>query len=415
MNIFNMVSPIHGGAHCNRRASASRASAFARRRFAVNRGFGAVSPEHDHAVGYNRPVLKRDKLGVPGFWPLQIIGWGGYYLLVFASILPSLSKIGDMLREFTLCTIMTFVGSCLLRPICHRLIGRGYAWTALEIRGALWTLLIGTVAAVSGELWTHPKAGFNWPDTVEQSAQAAILLFLWCSLYFSIKLWQHSASERERLLRAEAEIREARLSALRYQLNPHFLFNSLNAVSTLVLDGHAAAATRMLAQIAELLRTILDSEAATETRLSQEIALTEQYLAIEQIRLGDRLRLEIAIEPDTLDALVPSLLLQPLVENAVRHGVALQVQRGTIRIWSHREAAQLCIGVRNSGAVVDPERTNPLSSGIGLSNTVARLQTLYAENQHLDLQWLKSGGCEVTVRLPFRAAPRSIEKAACAS
>ncbi|HTC43734.1 MAG TPA: histidine kinase [Steroidobacteraceae bacterium] len=381
----------------------------------MNRGFGAVSPEPDHAVGYNRPVLKRDRLGVPGFWPLQIIGWSGYYLLVFASILPSLSRIGDMLREFSLCTIMTFVGSCVLRPICRRLIGRGFAWTALEIRGALWALLIGTVAAVSGELWTHPKAGFNWPDTVEQSAQAAILLFLWCSLYFSIKLWQQSASERERLLRAEAEIREARLSALRYQLNPHFLFNSLNAVSTLVLDGHAAAATRMLAQIAELLRTILDSESATETRLSQEIALTEQYLAIEQIRLGDRLRLEIATDPDTLDALVPSLLLQPLVENAVRHGIAPQVQRGTIRICSQRQQTQLCISVRNSGAIVDADTANPLTTGIGLSNTAARLQTLYGENQHLDLQWLKSGGCEVTVRLPFREAPRPIETVACAS
>jgi two-component system LytT family sensor kinase len=374
-----------------------------------------VNPGHGHAVGYNPQVLKRDKLGVPGFWPLQIIGWGGYYVLVFASILPSLSRMGSMLREFTLCTIATFVGSCLLRPICRRLIGRGYAWTALEIRGALWTLLIGSVVGVGGELWTHAAGGFNWPDTIEQSVQAAILLFLWCSLYFSIKLWQQSASERERLLRAEAEIREARLSALRYQLNPHFLFNSLNAVSTLVLDGHAAAATRMLAQIAELLRAILDSDASTETRLSQEISLTEQYLAIEQIRLGDRLSLDIAIEPDTLDALVPSLLLQPLVENAVRHGIALQVQRGTIRIWSHREAAQLWLGVRNSGAVVDPDRTSSLSSGIGLSNTMARLQTLYGENQRLELQWLKSGGCEVSVRLPFRAAPGLIEKAACAS
>jgi LytS/YehU family sensor histidine kinase len=118
------------------------------------------------------------------------------------------------------------------------------------------------------------------------------ILFMWCSLYFSIKQWQQSSMEKERLLRAESEVREARLLALRYQLNPHFLFNSLNAVSTLVLDGNAPAATRMLAQIGDLLRISLDSEVTTEVALSQELAFTEGYLAIEQTRLGERLRID---------------------------------------------------------------------------------------------------------------------------
>jgi two-component system, LytTR family, sensor kinase len=360
-------------------------------------------------------VLRRDKLGVPGFWPLQIISWSAYYVLLLVSFLPSLDKMAGMLREFTLCTLTTFIGSCLLRPVCRGLMRGGYTWMALEIRAALWTFLVGAIAALAGELWTHVGGGFNWPDTLEESVQAVITLFLWCSLYFSIKHWQQSAAERERLLRVEAEVREARLSALRYQLNPHFLFNSLNAVSTLVLDGNGVAATRMLARIAELLRSILDSEAAAETRLSQEIALTEQYLAIEQIRLGERLQVQIEVAADTLDALVPSLLLQPLVENAVRHGIASRVERGTIRIWSQREAGQLRIGVRNSGAVVTLEPTDPLTAGIGLSNTVARLQSLYAENQRLELQWLKSGGCEVTVCLPWREAPPLMQSPACAS
>src|SRR5260370_39421155 len=123
---------------------------------------------------------------------------------------------------------------------------------------------------------------------------------------------------------------EARLLARRYQLNPHFLFNSLNAVSTLVLDGNAPAATRMLAQIGDLLRTSLDSEVTAEVTLSQELAFTEGYLAIEQTRLGERLRIDIAVPLDTRDALVPNMLLQQLVENAVRYVVAPLFDGGRI-------------------------------------------------------------------------------------
>ncbi|MGA2048173.1 MAG: histidine kinase, partial [Terracidiphilus sp.] len=151
-----------------------------------------------------------------------------------------------------------------------------------------------------------------WHAVVATVMWSFFILFMWCSLYFSIKQWQQSSMEKERLLRAESEVREARLLALRYQLNPHFLFNSLNAVSTLVLDGNAPAATRMLAQIGDLLRTSLDSEVTAEVTLSQERALTEGYLAIEQTRLGERLRIDMAIPFETRDALVPSMLLQPL-------------------------------------------------------------------------------------------------------
>ena len=163
---------------------------------------------------------------------------------------------------------------------------------------------------------------------------------MWCSLYFSIKQWQQSCKEKERLLRAESEVREARLLALRYQLNPHFLFNSLNAVSTLVLDGNARAATRMLAQIGDLLRASLDSEVTAEVTLSQELALTEGYLAIEQTRLGERLKIDMVVPLETRDALVPSMLLQPLVENAVRYGVAPLIEGGRIAIKSALHAGQ---------------------------------------------------------------------------
>lgn len=220
--------------------------------------------------------------------------------------------------------------------------------------------------------------------------------------------------ERERLVRAESEAREARLSALRYQLNPHFLFNSLNAASTLVLQGKPTAATRMLAQIGELLRTTLDSDASAEIPLSRELAFVEQYLAIEQTRLGDRLRVTTAISRDTLDAVVPSMLLQPLVENAVRHGVAPLMEGGTIAIESRNHGDHLLMTIKNSGPRTNGNvGQNGISKGIGLANTAERLKTLYGDNQRFSLQSQQAGGYEVTIEIPFRKAVPAIE-AVCA-
>jgi two-component system LytT family sensor kinase len=204
------------------------------------------------------------------------------------------------------------------------------------------------------------------------------------------------------------------LSALCYQINPHFLFNSLNAVSTLVLDGNAPAATRMLAQIAGFLRTILDRDTVLETPLSQEIAFTEQYLAIEQTRLGSRLQIAVSISPETLSALVPSLLLQPLVENAVRHGVAPLVEGGTIRIQSRLHDGQLQISIQNSATSrTQGEPADRTAHGIGLSNTEERLKTLYGADYKFLLRYQPAGGCQVVVELPFREAQQH-EVTACA-
>jgi len=255
----------------------------------------------------------------------------------------------------------------------------------------------------------------DWYGWIVNSIQCAFILFVWCSLYFSIKTWQQSAQERERLLRAEAEIRDAKLSALRYQLNPHFLFNSLNAVSTLVLEGNSPAATRMLAQIGDLLRTILDGDTKVEIQLSAEIALIEQYLAIEQTRLGSRLRTGISISPETLDALVPSMLLQPLVENAVRHGVAPYIEGGEVHVHSRRQDGHLQITVRNSGPVyqgLEQQRNPP--AGVGLSNTVERLKTLYPDNYRFTLERLPSGDCQVIIEVPFHKNENDLESPPCA-
>ncbi|HEY1470129.1 MAG TPA: histidine kinase [Candidatus Acidoferrum sp.] len=357
-------------------------------------------------------------LHFPSFWRLQIIGGVCLYAVVLGACIPDIFKRPAELGEISVLVIFMFLGTFVLHPVCRSLLRRSPSWLTFGLRMSAWSVLVGTAAAVTAKLLLFHFDRVDWPDLVGDSVQSAVILFLWCSLYFSIKQWQRSAQERERLLRAESEAREARLSALRYQLNPHFLFNSLNAASTLMLEGDAPAATRMLAQIGELLRTTLDYNASPETRLSRELAFVEQYLAIEQTRLGEKLRVDVLISQDTLDAVVPTMLLQPLVENAVRHGVAKVVEGGTIRIESRRKADRLWIAIRNSGASHETERCSPSNGvgsgangkfrGIGLKNTEERLKTLYGDDHSFLLEWPEAGGCEVTIDVPFRRAPRAV-------
>ena len=348
----------------------------------------------------------------PSFGRLQAMGWTCFYVLVLVACIPEITRPGT-LRDETVGVAFMFLGSCVLHPICRSLLRRSLSWLALELRASVWSLAVGTAGAFAAEIALLGFRGIDWKDLAGNAVQFAVVLFLWCTLYFSIKQWQQSSQERERLLRAETEAREARLSALRYQLNPHFLFNSLNAVSTLVLDGNAPAATRMLAQIGELLRTSLDNEMLPEVTLSQEMELTRRYLAIEQTRLGGRLQIDLAIPSETLDALVPSMLLQPLVENAVRHGVVPLVQGGGITIASALSVDRLQIVVGNSGPR-GGEKQNENGNGIGLRNTAERLKTLYGDDHHFTLQWPEAGGCQVIIELPFRRVAQNVEEATCA-
>jgi LytS/YehU family sensor histidine kinase len=169
----------------------------------------------------------------------------------------------------------------------------------------------------------------------------------------------------------------------------------------------------MLAQIGDLLRTSLDSEITAEVALSQELAFTEGYLAIEQTRLGERLKIGMAVPSETRDALVPSMLLQPLVENAVRYGVAPLVEGGYIAIHSALHADRLRIVIGNSGRRGDGGQKKN-GNGIGLGNTAERLRTLYGTNHKFSIEWPEAGGCEVTVELPFRRSESRQEALQCA-
>jgi LytS/YehU family sensor histidine kinase len=202
--------------------------------------------------------------------------------------------------------------------------------------------------------------------------------------------------------RLAALLSASRLDALRMQLNPHFLFNSLNTVLVLVRDKDTALAARMLELIADVLRQVLDTRRPHEVPLADELRFVERYLAIEQVRFSDRLRVDWAIENRALAALVPDLIMQPLVENAIRHGVARRADQGTLTISAQVAGDSLELSVRDDGAGM--EQSEP--EGIGLSNTKERLQTLYGEVASVTMTRPATGGTEVALRLPYRTITR---------
>jgi two-component system, LytTR family, sensor kinase len=230
-----------------------------------------------------------------------------------------------------------------------------------------------------------------------------VATFYW--LYYFVVYWAIAGGAHAVHYYREAQARQLaftreRLELLRGKLNPHFLFNSLNAISTMALQRDHAGVERSIGLIGEILRTTLDDTMPQEIPLARELALAEKYLALESVRFGDRLRIERSVEPATLDTLVPSMLLQPLLENAVIHGVGSKPGAGWVRIESVLENGHVRIAVSDSGSGFGAKPGN----GIGLTNTRERLQTLYGGAQRLELGSVADGGAEVRIYIPARSA-----------
>jgi signal transduction histidine kinase len=205
----------------------------------------------------------------------------------------------------------------------------------------------------------------------------------------------------------ETRLVQARLQALQRQLHPHFLFNTLNTISGL-LHADPAGADRMIDRLGDLLRMTLHSSGCQAVPLKEELEVLQKYVEIEQTRFGDRLSFTVNVDPDVLDAQVPQLLLQPLVENAIRHGVAPKARPGWIAVHAARTGGDLTIQVRDSGDGLPPDRLLELNRGVGLDNTRSRLEHLYKSAYRFVFSNMKEGFC-VTVRIPFQVAPLPVE------
>ena len=252
------------------------------------------------------------------------------------------------------------------------------------------------------------SSAFGWPSAPPFNVMLMAQFHVSVATYWVILGVSHAVTYyrryRDRELRAsqlEARLAQSQLEVLKAQLHPHFLFNTLHAISTLTYHD-AAAANRMLARLSDLLRMTLEQAGAQEVRLRQEMEFLEKYLEIQQTRFEDRLHVSVSVEPETLDALVPSLVLQPLVENAIRHGIAPRRDGGRVEVRAGRANGTLEIRVRDDGPGLPAGRAP--RGGLGLANTRSRLTHLYGERHHFDVRNHPAGGVEVTLTVPLRLA-----------
>ena len=356
------------------------------------------------------------------FWVLQLIGWFGLCLISFLSLTlwynqQSFAYIAHTLLQSVLGILVAWP----LRPLFH------YFWDK-----KLWSRLIASVAGVlaCSLVWTMLRITTFMAMTGEQGLWndfggwlfGSIMIFsCWAAFYYGAKFYQLLQSEHATLLRiaaenkeqqlrrsqAEAIAHEAQLKMLRYQLNPHFLFNTLNAIAALIATKEMPRATAMIVQLSDFLRYSLDNDPVRRVTLKEEMDALKLYLNIEQTRFAERLQLEFAIDPASEGVRIPSLILQPLVENAIKYAIAPMEEGGKISVVSALDKDYVQIEMLDTGPGIQAEGAPLEGVGIGLKNTVDRLHEFYGDNYTFNLESGASGGLKIFMRLPLEKQIKS--------
>lgn len=317
--------------------------------------------------------------------PNALIYWYAWALL--APFILALARRFQFGRNHWLRCITVHLCTSLIVSIIH----------VVMVNGA-----IGLVGAAYG-----PRADFitRVMRTISSIAFTMEVITYWMIL-FAGQAVAYYRSYREEELKAtqlHSELVQAQLHALKMQLHPHFLFNTLHAISALVQKSPEEA-EEMIARLSDLLRLTLDNAGAQEVTLKRELDFLDHYLAIEQKRFSDRLKVEMNIEPETLDAIVPNLILQPLVENAIKHGIACRPNAGRVEINASKRQDRLHLRVYDDGPGLPNGGPATLKEGIGLSNTRARVERLYGAAHQFELSNSEGGGLAVSLTIPFRTA-----------
>ena len=338
----------------------------------------------------------------PSFWPLQIGGWALYGLATAVSYIPFRHMREEVAyRVAFLCS--TFLASFVLYVSCRLLWRRATPLASALLVSVGFSYILGVLCTVLSALTALHLAGdrtpLSWSMVIARAFEATIVLIAWSALYFGIKHYETVEEQRGRVLASEATAREAQLQALRYQLQPHFLFNTLNAISSLVVSRQPELATEMIAKLAALLRNTVSFPEAHVVTLREELAVTEEYLSIEQVRFGPRLAVSLSVSEEAYDAQVPRFLLQPIVENAIRHGVARCPNGGEIAIRASALEGRLRIEVENDRAT----GTAPFAEGqgLGLTNTRTRLEKLYGAQAGVTVSTARQERFLVSIRFPL--------------
>ncbi|MEM8695910.1 MAG: histidine kinase [Pseudomonadota bacterium] len=338
------------------------------------------------------------------FWVLQSVGWSGYF------ILRSLGGIANNMGPlFILPTaIATATGYCLtliMAVIFRQLIDRS---PRVTWGGSVTVVLIASAIFSFIEVWAFTAfyRGGEMPSGLQFFGAILLdftLLVAWSGLYYGINFYILIEEQNDQLLRLETQSSNAHLAMLRYQLNPHFLFNTLNSISTLVLLKQTERANAMLSRLSSFLRYTLANEPTARVPLAQEVETLKLYLEIERMRFEDRLRPSFDIDPRVTRARLPSLLLQPLVENAIKYAVTPQEEGAEIRISAQQVGNRVQITVSDTGpGLQEGAVTRHSSTGVGLANIRDRLVQAFGEEQRFEIKANDSGGFCVEIEIPLQ-------------
>jgi two-component system, LytTR family, sensor kinase len=340
------------------------------------------------------------------FWLLHLGGWSAYFALGYLSSVAHDKPAGYWVVPLTAAltgATVTLGLRWLLRVFWGQPPKRLLAIMVLPILASSVVMDMTTRAMLLD--FCPDCAPANRAAYVAYALGYIYVVLAWVGLYLGIKFYRQFQDETQRALAARTIAHQAQLKMLRYQLNPHFLFNTLNAISTLILDRDNATANRMVQGLSAFLRHSLDNDPMQRVTLRQELDALTLYLGIEKIRFAERLRVETDIDEECWRALLPSLLLQPLVENAIKYAVAKQVEGGLLRIEAQREAGHLVLRVIDDGPGCGSLEGSdlPAGKGVGLRNTRERLGVLYGGAGGFSVR-NRERGIEVTLRLPFETA-----------
>lgn len=339
------------------------------------------------------------------FWTLQSAGWAGYFVLRTLSGIANAMGWSYVLHTLLL-TATGYSITLLMAAAYRRLIQMREIVTWV---GSI--LIVISAAAAFSAIETWSVATFIQPGTRPEGIRflgaillTVSLLIAWSALYYSINFYILLEEQSGRLLRLESQASNAQLAMLRYQLNPHFLFNTLNSISTLVLLKQTDRANAMLSRLSSFLRYTLVNEPTGMVTISQEIETLKLYLEIEKMRFEERLRPHFHIDPAADRALLPSLLLQPLVENGIKYAVTPQEEGADISVEVRRQADRVIITVVDTGPGADAQyRTRAeQSTGVGLANIRDRLAQAYGESQRFETQSEMTGGFRVFIDIPYQ-------------
>jgi sensor histidine kinase YesM len=361
------------------------------------------APRAGNFFGLSRRPFFEDKNRA--FWILQSVGWTGYFFLRTLSGIANAMAWSYVLHTLLL-TAAGYSITLLMGGAFRRLIKMRELFTWV---GSILIVIVAAAAFSAIETWSavtfvDPTIRLGGLRFLGAILFTVSLLIAWSALYYSINFFLLLEQQRERVLRLESQASNAQLAMLRYQLNPHFLFNTLNSISTLVLLKQTERANAMLSRLSSFLRYTLVNEATEKVTMAQEIETLKLYLEIEKMRFEERLRPAFHVDPGAEKATLPSLLLQPLIENAIKYAVTPQEEGADINVDVRRQGDRVHINVADTGPGTDGayQVRAAQSTGVGLANIRDRLAQAYGEDHLFETQTENTGGFRVSIEIPYQ-------------